>query len=123
MKLTRFTNQTPPRNKKSALDHEREPHSGRMRTAACDDDGRDRQHLQEKPRAAGKGRMSSIAADETRAHESRRDDQRTGPTNGAGRSRSVNERRDRSAAADTAMPPPCGVGILWLERAFGRANA
>ena len=28
-----------------------------------------------------------------------------------------------SAAPTTAMPPPCGVGILWLERAFGRASA
>ncbi len=28
-----------------------------------------------------------------------------------------------SAAATTAMPPPCGVGCLCEERAFGRAIA
>ena len=27
------------------------------------------------------------------------------------------------AAPTTAIPPPCGVGSLWLERAFGRARA
>ena len=28
-----------------------------------------------------------------------------------------------SVAAITAMPPPCGVGIRWEERAFGLASA
>jgi hypothetical protein len=28
-----------------------------------------------------------------------------------------------SVAATTAMPPPCGVGTLCEERAFGRAMA
>ena len=28
-----------------------------------------------------------------------------------------------SVAATTAMPPPCGVGSLCEERAFGRASA
>ena len=28
-----------------------------------------------------------------------------------------------SAAATTAMPPPCGVGAVCEERAFGRASA
>ena len=28
-----------------------------------------------------------------------------------------------SVAAITAMPPPCGVGTVWLDRAFGRASA
>jgi hypothetical protein len=27
------------------------------------------------------------------------------------------------AAPITAMPPPWGVGVRWLERAFGRASA
>jgi len=29
----------------------------------------------------------------------------------------------KSVAPITAMPPPCGVGILWDERAFGFASA
>jgi hypothetical protein len=28
-----------------------------------------------------------------------------------------------SVAATTAMPPPCGVGMLWEDRAFGVASA
>ena len=28
-----------------------------------------------------------------------------------------------SVAAITAMPAPCGVGMRWEERAFGRASA
>jgi hypothetical protein len=31
--------------------------------------------------------------------------------------------RPTSAAATTAMPPPCGVGSRCEERAFGRAKA
>ena len=92
--------------------------SGRRRH----DDGGDGGRLQEKAQAA-EGADVVDSADDARSD-----------CGGAGKN---GERRIRppatknecgsataiSAAPTTAMPPPCGVGILWLDRALGRASA
>ncbi len=109
------------KQQKRALDHERN-RLGQDADLHCEEHGHDRQHLEEKPRARG---QRPDVVDARRRDRAPRAAAAT-IANGTGDAPAHNERRRRDRRAwppITAMPPPCGVGIRWLERAFGRASA